>query len=92
MQVLGTEMYKVYSHVAPDIVDGIFEKNEISYNFRNNCQFIPKNIRSVYHGSETISYLGSKIWNLVSKNIKDAENVLSFKAKIIFWNLPISIM
>ena len=31
LQVLPTEMYKVYSNVVPDIVNDTFEKNEISF-------------------------------------------------------------
>ena len=55
-----TEMYKVYSNVAPGIMNGTFENIEISYGLRSNCQVIPKNVKSVYHGSETLSYLGPK--------------------------------
>lgn len=45
-----------------------------------------RKIKSVYHGSETISYLGPKIWNLVPNNFKDLwENNISFNAKIKFW-------
>ena len=52
-------------------MNDIFERNEISYNLRNNCHFIPRNIKSVYLGSETISYLGPKIWNLVLEDVKE---------------------
>ena len=48
-------MYQVYSNFAPDTLNDTFEKkkNEIPYNLGNNCHFIPRNIKSVYHGSET---------------------------------------
>ena len=85
LEVLATEMYKVYSNIVSDIMNDIFEKSEISYNIWNNCNFFPRNIKSVYHVSETISYLGPKIWDLVPENIKDLENNISFKAKIKFW-------
>ena len=42
-------------------------------------------IISVYHVEEIISYLGPKTWNLVSKSIKDSENVNNFKTKIKIW-------
>ena len=53
---------------------------EISYNLKNNCHFIPRNIKSVYYGSGTVSYSGPKIWILIPENIKDSENI-GFKAK-----------
>ena len=37
------------------------KKNEISCNLRNNCHFISRNIKSVYHWSETISCSEPKI-------------------------------
>ena len=80
-------MYKVYSNVVPDVLNYIFEKNEISYDLRNNCHFTPRNFKSVYHGSETISYLGPKIWNLVPESIKDLENITSLKTKTKFWKV-----
>ena len=59
--VLATEMYKVYSNVAPAIMNDIFEKkkkkkkkqtkkqkDETSYNLKRNYHFIPRNIKSVY--------------------------------------------
>ena len=30
LQVLATEMFKLYSNVAPDIMNNVFEKNEVS--------------------------------------------------------------
>ena len=46
-----------------------------------------RKIKSVYHGSETISYLGPKIWNLVPESIKDLENITSLKTKTKFWKV-----
>ena len=57
---------------------------QTSYNLRNNCNFIPRFIKSVYHGSDIISYLRPKIWKLLPDNIKDSENIVTFKAKIKF--------
>ena len=63
------------------------KKNKVSYEFTENAHFTPQNIKSVYDGSETISYLGPKIWNLVPDNIKDSQNVSNFESKIKFWKL-----
>ena len=30
LQVLATEMFKLYSNVAPDIMNNVFEKSEVS--------------------------------------------------------------
>ena len=79
-------MYKVYSKVASDIMNDIFEKkNKILYKLRSNCHCIPRNIKFVDHGPETISYLALKIWNLVPRNVKDSENMINAKANVTFW-------
>ena len=52
LQVFATETYKVHSYIAPDIMNDIFEKKEISFNLRNNAHFTKRNIKSAYYGSE----------------------------------------
>ena len=50
--------------------------------FKNNVRFTQTNMKSVYHGPETVTYLGPKISDLVPHNIKDSENVNNFKSTI----------
>ena len=40
------------------------------YNMRNPHQFVIPSIYYVYHGSNRISNLGPRIWNLVSYRLK----------------------
>ena len=39
---------------------GSFSTIEYPYNLRLNCQFFKILVRSVYHGTESLSYLGPK--------------------------------
>ena len=43
------------------------------------------NIKSVYYYSETIYFLGPKMWQLLPSNIKDSENLNIFKSNIKSW-------
>ena len=43
------------------------------------------NVKSIYYGSETISFLGLKIWESLPSNIKDSENLNIFKSNIESW-------
>ena len=83
--MLATEWYKVYHGLAPELTNDIFHKRNVAYNFRNNSTFETRNIKSVYYGSETISFLGLKIWELQPRNIKDSEILNIFKANIKSW-------
>ena len=38
---------------------------ENHYNFRHQSDFIVPFARTIYHGTESISYLGPKIWDIV---------------------------
>ena len=40
------------------------------------------NIRSVFHGSESISYLGPRIWGTVPLKLKELTSVAAFKKGI----------
>ena len=43
------------------------------------------NVRTVMYGTETIAYLGPKIWGLIPDNIKFSNSLLEFKRKIKCW-------
>ena len=59
-----------------------FEK---SYTLRNNSTLKRTYIRSVYLGTETISFLALKIWELVPNTIKNATSLKLFKKQIKLW-------
>ena len=42
-------------------------------------------IRTVYHGSESISFLGPKIWNILPDEIKQQTSPNSFKKSVKKW-------
>ena len=85
LQVLATEMYKVKNEMTPEILNDIFQTRTSSYNLRNNPSFSIRQVHSVYHGTESLSFLGPKIWELVPENIKQAESCEIFKRKIKDW-------
>ena len=82
LQVLATELYKVHHGLAPELMNDIFKKRNVTYNFRKNSTFETRNIKSVYYGSETISFLGPKIWELLPSNIKNSENLSILKSNM----------
>ena len=86
LQILATEMYKIKNNLSPPIIADLFEqRNEQHYNLRNWAQFSPPAIRTVYHGSESITFLGPKIWNMLPDKLKNASSLEVFKASIKSW-------
>ena len=82
-------MSMVANGMSPDIVSGIFQLTENThYHPRHTSQFMTHQMHSVYKGSESGSYLGSKIWELIPPpEIKAIEYLAGFKEKIKKWKL-----
>ena len=55
------------------------------YNLRQILQVSRSLVKSVYHGTESISYLGSKIWDILPDDYKTIQNLDTFKIKIKKW-------
>ena len=45
-------------------------RTEIPYNLRNISEFSRPAVNSVYHGTESISYLGPKIWDILPQELR----------------------
>ena len=52
------------------------------YNLRRCNDFRVTSICTVYHGSESISFLGPKIWNILPDEIKQQTFLNSFKKSV----------
>ena len=48
--------------MSPGIMKCIFPDTTNPYNLRNNNPFKGSNVHTVYNGTETISFRGSKTW------------------------------
>ena len=86
IQALAIEMFKVKHKQCPEITDDIFvERTNNQYNLRNHPDFITPQVHSVFHGTESISYLGPKIWDIVPEEFKNNKSLNSFKESIKMW-------
>ena len=64
----------------------VFKLNsDICYNLKHILQYSSSQLRSLYHGRDNISYLGSKIWNILPDYFKVIGNLGTFKFKIKKW-------
>ena len=60
---------------------------KVHYNLRYASEFIIPPINRVYHGSESVSYLGPKIWELISPAIRNIDTFSRYKKAIKNGNL-----
>ena len=75
LQVFATEMYKTSNGLSTPIMKDKFPINRNPYNLRQNSQFSRPRINTVYHGTESISNLGQKIWDLLPSNLKEMSQI-----------------
>ena len=85
LQALATEMFKIHRGFSPDILSEKFVPKIGLYNLRRNNTFERRQVHFVYHGTESLSFLGPKIWDLVPLELKQLESLEVFKLKIKKW-------
>ena len=85
LQIFATEIYKVENDLGPKIMADIFHLVEKPYNLRNNSIMQRQANRTVYFGTESISSLALKIWELIPNEIKSAKLLNIFKENIKSW-------
>ena len=85
LQILATEMFKVYNDVAPPIFTEIFNKRNPTYQLRHTSHFSIPPVTSVYNGTESLSFLGPMIWGIVPTELKKVKSLSGFKSGIKNW-------
>ena len=75
-------MLKTHRGLSPEILRETFVSKTSSYNLRRKNAFEKRQVHSVYHGTESLSFLGPKIWDFVLVELKQSESLDSFKLKI----------
>ena len=87
LQVLATEMFEIHRGLSPELLRETFVSKTSSYNLRRNDTFEKRKVHSVYHSTESLSFLDPKISTLVPVELKQSETLYSFKLKIRHWEL-----
>ena len=88
IQALAIEMFKVKNKLCPESTSNIFmERTNNHYNLRNLSHFITPQVNTVHHGTESLSYLGPKIWEILPEELKQKKSLNGFKETINLWKL-----
>ena len=61
IQLLAVEIYKALNNLSSSLMMDVFQTKKTNYNLRNNNRLISRNVKTVYNGTESISYLAPKI-------------------------------
>ena len=86
IQALAIEFYKTKDGLFPELFTEIFAcETESHYNLRQCNDFRIPSIRTVYRGSESISFLAPKLWNILLDEIKQQTSLNSLKKSVKKW-------
>ena len=86
IKILAIEMFKVSKNLAPAQTQEIFKlKDQPHYNLSYNSLFFRPLVKSIYKGTESLSFLGPKIWDILPDTYKDMPDLNSFKLALKRW-------
>ena len=81
------QVFQIHKGLSPEILRETFVSKTSSYNLCRNDTFEKCKVHSIYHGTELLPFLGSKLWDLVPVEMKQSESLYFFKLKIKNWVL-----
>ena len=84
IQKVAIEIFRFYNGLSPPLMNNIFNlRAENPFNLIHATEFSRPMVQIVYHGTESILYLGQKISNILRGKLKNIENLEHFKKDII---------
>ena len=83
LRTLAIEIHKVSKRIAPKIFADVFSCNSrVNYDLHYQSEISKPLVKLVLNGTETISYLSLRIWDLVPDlEMKQKESLTVFRLK-----------
>ena len=85
IESFAIETLKVLHGLSPPLLNDIFVERNCNYNLRGNNFLNSRRVNLLRYGMESVSFLAPKIWDILSKEIKNSETLNAFKLKIKNW-------
>ena len=86
LQQLAIEIFKLKMGIPPIIMKEIFIfSDNNNHNLRSGTHLSRSIVHTTHYGTESITNLGAKIWELMPQNIKEENSLSSFKNKVKKW-------
>ena len=85
IRALAIEIYKVIQGISLPLLNEVFVPRQCNHDFRGNNFLERRRVKSLSYGTESISFLAPKIWEILPNEIKDSGTLRIFKAKIKKW-------
>ena len=73
-------LYKCLHNMSPSYLQEIFHLNSNSYNLRNRNDFKAEHVRTVNHGTETVSFRNPQTEGFLKPTTKSVDSVEDFNS------------
>jgi len=83
---IAAEVFKMLNGIGPVYLQDMFKRKESVYSMRNSAMLTQPNFKTRKYGFSSIKYQGAKIWNGLPNEIKDANDMKTFKSLLMKWN------
>ena len=88
LQLLMIEIYKTKWELNPTFMKDIFIEKHSTYGLRSCHNLLLPHACTTCYGLETISFLGSRLWQPLPNDMKQSDTLSSFKRIIKSWKEP----
>ena len=79
-------MFKVFKGLGPVIFAEAFPvRQQSQYNMTNYSYFAMPRVKTVNDGLESLSYIGSKLWDSLTSHMKEIDTINEFKHVVKTW-------
>ena len=86
LQKLAIKMFKVSRGLNPEIVNELFQfREQLPYDLRQRSQFQIPWVHSIFSGTESLKFLGPKVWTLVPNEMKQLKSLEKLRNAIRQW-------
>ena len=72
---MAIEIYKEMKGIFPSLLNEAFVPRQCNYELRGNNFLGRRRVKSVRYGTESISSLAPKIWEILPNEIKDSDTL-----------------
>ena len=80
------EMFKAKNGIEPQLLQGIFEKNDYhGPTLRNSKHFKRPNVNTVKYGKRSLQNLGTRLWSQIPNFIQEIDTLGKFKEFMKRW-------
>ena len=82
----AVELFKVFKGLSPVTFAEVFPvRQQSQYSMRNYAYLAMPRAKTVNHGLECLSYIGSKLWDSIPFDMKEIDAINEFKHVIKTW-------